>query len=576
MDKVIRPIGRPQQMASYWKREWRILLVVAITGTLFNSGMSAVAVLQGRLIDTVADGDPLPVVGSAAALFLGVVAAVQILRYFKRYYVRLFANRTSATMRLMIYNNILSGSLTQVRQASAGDLMTRAVGDVGICVEGMRKVTTEVFDTGVLMVTYVITMLLYDVKCTLIACIFIPVAMWLAERLKKVIVRFNREARVQNSRMAELTCSAVENATLLRMNGAEDRSRSGYERELEQLEQVSIRAAVLENSMQPIYNAIAMLGVVLVIALGGGYVIAGRWTVGMFSSYITIFAALAVKASKAAKLFNSYQKAVVSWQRVRPYLTDYRTPTLSAHAAEEPAALSVRELCFTWPGAPRCAAEHISFEAREGQIIGITGPVACGKSSLGAALQGLYPYGGSVLLCGRELREWPDADRCLRISLLTHRPELFSASIRENIALGREGDISPVLHDVCFEEDLAAMPDGIETKVGTGGVRLSGGQQQRIALARTLFQRSRVMVLDDPFSAVDMKTENAIMERLRSRYRGCILLLISHRLTVFSQTDRVLFFDRDGSLLQGTHEDLLASSELYRSIYSLQTGGDRA
>lgn len=577
MDKdssVIRPIDQPNRMASYWKREWRILLVVTITGTLFNAGMSLVAVLQGRLIDTVADGEPLTAVGAAAALFLGVVAAVQVLRYFKRYYVRLFANRTSATMRLMIYNNLLGGSLTQVRQASAGDLMTRAVGDVGICVEGMRKVTTEIFDTGVLMVTYLITMLSYDVKCTLLSCLFIPVAMWLAERLKKIIVRFNREARKQNSRMAELTCAAVENATLLRMNGAEGRSRAVYEEELQKLEDTSIRAAILENSMQPVYNAIAMLGVVLVIFLGGQYVIGGRWTVGMFSSYITIFAALAVKASKAAKLFNSYQKAVVSWQRCKPYLTAYRVPTLPAAPAAETASLEVRELTFSWPGAPRPAVSGLSFQVRQGQILGITGPVACGKSSLGAALQGLYPYGGSVLLCGRELRDWPDADRCLHISALTHRPELFSASIRENITLGREGDVSAVLHDVCFDEDLAAMPDGVETLVGTRGVRLSGGQQQRIALARTLFQRSRVMILDDPFSAVDMKTENAILENLRQNYRDCILLLISHRLTVFPQTDRVLFLNRDGTAVQGTHDELMRTSELYRSIYLLQTGGE--
>ncbi len=153
---------------------------------------------------------------------------------------------------------------------------------------------------------------------------------------------------------------------------------------------------------------------------------------------------------------------------------------------------------------------------------------------------------------------------------------MFSDTIYSNITLGSCGDITDVLRDVGFDEDLRSMPEGVKTQVGSGGIRLSGGQQSRIALARALYRRTPLMILDDPFSAVDMQTEAAILKNLRRRYADSIILLISHRLALFPQTDRILVLhgDRKGTTEYGTHESLLASSALYASVYHLQTGGD--
>ena len=136
-------------------------------------------------------------------------------------------------------------------------------------------------------------------------------------------------------------------------------------------------------------------------------------------------------------------------------------------------------------------------------------------------------------------------------------------------------DITSVLKDVCFDTDLAAMPLGENTLVGNSGIRLSGGQQARISLARTLLNKNKIIILDDPFSAVDMKTEEEIIKNLKNNYKDSLIILISHRLTIFKEINQIVFLNNDKTADYGTHNELMKSSEVYRSIFNLQcTGGD--
>jgi len=567
------PIEHPDRMISYWKRQWKVVTAVVFYGVIFNGFMSIGPILQGHLIDTIVSQGTLPTILLQAGLFVGVILFIQIMRFFKRYYVRLFANRTSAVMRMMLYNNIMNQDILELSKEHTGDLMTKAVSDVDICVEGMRKVTTEIFDTGVLMLAYLISLLAYDWKITIASCAFVPVAMWLAERLKRIIVKYSKIARAQSSHVADLTYDNIEHTVLLRVNGLEGKNRQTYFKELDDLESKSVKANILENSMQPIYNVIALIGIVVVLYYGGENIIAGVWTVGMFSTFLTIFIALATKASKAAKLFNSTQKAMVSWHRIKKYLTEYRQKNTEDRGSNGDGSLIVEDLSFHYPEEEELVIQHITFIAGKGDLVGITGPIACGKSTLGVALCGLYPYLGSIKLDGVELKKYSEVEISHRVSYLGHQPQLLSDTIYHNITLGEDGDIAAVLQDVCFDEDLKTMQDGIHTKVGSSGMRLSGGQQARIALARALYRHSPLMILDDPFSAVDMKTEETIIENLRSHYSNCIIILISHRLSVFPKTDSTIVIHSDRKAEYGTHNSMLSSSKLYATNYNLQMGG---
>ena len=166
-----------------------------------------------------------------------------------------------------------------------------------------------------------------------------------------------------------------------------------------------------------------------------------------------------------------------------------------------------------------------------------------------------------------------DAERAAVVGYLGHQPELLSASVKDNVLLGSDGPAAPWLAAACLTEEVAAMPQGEDTAVGSGGVRLSGGQQARLALARTLRHKRPLLILDDPFSAVDMTTEGEIMEHLRALAGDGIILLLSHRLDRFSELDGVLWMEQ-GTVLAGSHETLMETCPAYAGLYNAQKGGD--
>ncbi|MGN0659615.1 MAG: ABC transporter ATP-binding protein [Emergencia sp.] len=565
-------VKEPDRMRSYWMKEWKVALAIAVTGIIYNGALELGPILQGKVIDLIAQKAGNQLILKGLALYLGAICLIQGSRFLKRYYVRVFANRTSMSMRKVVYRNIIRRDMEQLQEENTGDLMTRAVSDVGACVEGMRKFTTEVFDTGVLMAAYFITLLCYDVKLTIGSCLFILPAVFFARQMKTVIYRYTKDYRNQLSHVSSVTLENVENQQLYRLSGVLHRREEAYDRELADLKKKAVRASVLENSMQPVYRIIALIGLVIVVFQGGQKVLDGSWSIGSFSAYVTIFYAFAIKVSRVAKLFNAVQKAQVSWQRVKPYLKDSGQTGETQDTApdgEKEDASRRGPVSLQVSGLSSGIVRNVDFSVETGQFIGVTGPVASGKSTVGKVLQGLYPYEGSITINGKELAEMTPAEISGYVTYMGHDSQLLSDTIYDNITLGRDGDISRVLADVCFDEDLGTMPDGIHTMVGSSGIRLSGGQQARLSLARTLYHRSRILVLDDPFAAVDVETEQKIMRNLRRHYGDCALILISHRVTAFDEAEMVLLIDGEKTVFD-THSSLMRRSEVYQEIFRTQ------
>lgn len=566
----IKSIKNPDKIKNYWIKEKKSVILLTLFGILYDVGMVARPIYQGKLIDALIAKVNFNNLIKLSLTFIFIIGMVQFFRYLKRYYVRQFANATTATMRFMIYNNILHKEEKELNDENMGSLMTKAISDVDVCVEGMRKSTTEVFDTGVLFITYLVTLLQYDVKITLYACIFIPAAVFIAEKMKKIIFKFTKAYRSQLSQVSDITYDRIDNAILYRLYGREADNRVVYEEELEDFEKKAIVANIWENAMQPIYNVIAMGGIVFVIIMAGEKVYEGSFTVGVFSAYISIFTIMAAKASRIARLFNTIQKSSVSWKRIKSFLKEYKEIDKTRGIISKETKLEIENLYLKYDKSSDYIIKNLNFKARENNIVGITGPIGCGKSTLGRVFLGNINYEGSIKIDNKELRDYSEYERSKIISYMGHDAHLISDTIYNNITMGDDGDISHVLKMVCFDEDLKSMENGIETLVGNGGVRLSGGQQARIALARTLYHKNKILILDDPFSAVDMKTEKNIIDNLRANYGDCLILLISHRLAIFKYLNQIILINEDKTLEYGNHQKLIENSKLYNQLYLLQ------
>ena len=564
------------RVLSYFKAEWVTLATVTVSGLIYNIGLLAAPWFEGRmagrLVDILGGSGALPSMLKLAVCYAAVTALVQGARYIKRFYVRRFANDVNRRMKRILYSSLIRKSRAELEDEGVGSAMTKAIQDVDDCVEGMRKFTTEVFDTGVALCAYAVMLLSYDWRLALLSMLFPPLSFLIAEKMKTVVQRTGAAFKEASAHLNAATLDRAENAVTYRVFGCENERQSAYEKELSGYESAAVKANIWSAVLPPLYRIISMAGTLLIIFFGARNIRGTGWTswdIAVFTTFLACFTRLAAKSSSAAKLFNAVHKAQVSWRRIKPLMhqaeADESVPALSA------AALTATHAGFAYPGGSNIFTD-LSLSAQPGQIIGVTGPVACGKSTLGRMFLCEYPYQGSLKFGDRELSSLRPAELVGMVGYLGHDPELFNDSIENNILLGDDQDANAYLRAVCLDQEVVAMEDGLQTRVGSGGVRLSGGQAQRLALARTLCHRKPVMILDDPFSALDKQTEAQVFTHLNELARDSIVLLISHRLYLFPQTDQVIFLDH-GQALVSTHVQLLQSNAEYARLFHEQEGG---
>lgn len=578
--KQDRLLSHPDRIRSYFGSELPVLIIVTISGLIYNIGMLAGPYYEGRLAQCLYDiihrkasaHDMLLL----AIVYLLVIALVQISRAIKRFSVRRFANNISRKMRRSLYNSLVHADSKELRNENLGSLLTKAIADVDTCSEGMRKFTTEVFDTGVVMIAYVVMLVHYDWRLTILACLFTPLAYMAAAMMKNRVTKASAAYKQSASNLSSLTMDRISHAITYRVYGREENRNRNYERALQDYERKSAIANLYEGALAPLYDAIAMIGCAIVIYFGARNVNGSGWSawnIAAFTTFLSCFTKLAVKASHAAKLFNAVQKAAVSWKRIKPLMKEPAEDNTDLQEIPvEKAELAFHDVSL---GYDHALLNHISFSAEPGQIIGITGEVASGKSLLGKVLIGEADYRGSITINGREFKDLTPIQRNTLITYMGHDPELLSTNLADNIALGEKLDPDIYLKMTSLDKDLEDMHRTKNDSAGEAGSMLSGGQQARLALARTLGHARSILVLDDPFSAVDRNVENEILDRIRKTYPDRTILLISHRLYHFPQFDRVLYL-HNGTATFLDHEDMMKKEPGYRNLYEMQTGKNKA
>lgn len=640
-----RRMDKEISLKSFISPEKKTLAIISVSGIIYNIGMTAGPYFEGRLAncfyEIVKKNRTLRDMVSLALVYLLTILLVQASRCIKRFYVRRFANNTSRSMRHIIYNNIVFMNKESLDRENTGSIMTKAIADVDACAEGMKKFTTEIFDTGVVLVAYIVMLFIYDVRLAFISIIFIPIAYIIAEKLKVVVTKQNERYKKCAGELNMSTLDRIENAITFRVYGRESRMDDEYEKVLSKYEKSATYANLWESAMQPLYNIISMCGIIFILyygaknVMGTGY---ASWDIGVYTTFISCFTKMALKSSKAAKLFNAVQKAKVSWKRIQPFMNPCKEREDSSLAKYDIDKITVKNASFSYSSTKNSneyIVNNLNLTCKKGQIVGITGEVATGKSLIGKVLIGEGTYSGSILLDNTELKNIY-AKECY-VTYMGHDPELMSDTIRENIILDDTiclddmlsknkkhsniascniynnlcdkdkdaYDIHENLHNiaentcnigkdsysiyelednryenmrynkvtelVCMRNEINNMPDCEDTYMGNAGVRMSGGQQARIALARTLYHAGAVLVLDDPFSAVDKKTEQRIFENIREYAKDKIVIIISHRLEIFTQFDEVVMLKSDGSTITGTHNYLMNNCKEYKTLYDIQS-----
>ena len=605
---------RPDRILAYFQVEWKTLIWITISGLVYNLGLMAGPWSEGKmagcLMRILTGAARFSTMLRLALFYVIVIGTVQLARYIKRFYVRRFANDVNRRMKRILYCTLVHKSRVELEKEGAGNVITKAVSDVDDCVEGMRKFTTEIFDTGVALFGYVCMLLYYDWRIALISLIFPPFSYMIAEKMKAVVQRTGAAYKEEAGRLNTETLDRITNAITYRVYGCERERGEHYEACLTEYEQSAVKANIWNAALPPVYRVIAMAGTVMILYLGSRNIVGIGWTswdVAAFTTFLSCYTKLSDKSSKAAKLFNAVQKAQVSWKRIHPYMERaaetvvedeiaVREEKISIENCGEPMnadweggtedktrmkevgkmekVITADHLTFAYPGSDPIFRD-ISFTAMPGQIIGITGPVACGKSTLGRSFLCEYPYEGHLTYGSRELSSYTEQERSRIVGYLGHDPELLGDSVENNVLLGDDDDVWTWLKAVCLDGEVREMEEKEKTVVGNSGVRLSGGQAARLALARTLCHKKPILVLDDPFSALDRRTEKQVFEHVKAYSKDRIVFLISHRLYLFPELDQVIWMDRKMGVCK-SHERMMAENLQYAELYRAQVSKKEA
>jgi ATP-binding cassette subfamily B multidrug efflux pump len=596
-----------QAIWPYLKQVSGLLILGSLGGIVMNTAVVLPAILLGRAIDTATawaggQGEGAAVLWAGLA-YAGGMALYQGARLVKRWGLRVGHQRIMASVRADALRGVLAWPTERLHRTPIGDLMARIIGDVEVMGRGVRELTTETWDTLLFSLSLIVGMMAYDPRLTLLTLLPVPLAMLLAQAVGRWVSARTTASREANAALTAFLQERLAGLRVVRLFGRVEATVGRVAALSDRLAEANLAVVRLRGGLQPIYRLLMIGGVVSLLWLGGQRVTAGVMTLGTFVAYLDLYTRFTDRGHRVPQMFNSVQSGAAAYARLQPLLAPplEARPTLRAayvpgldrplpllpERPPHPLAISVQEATFRYPGNEAIALDRVSLDVPAGAFIAITGPVGCGKSALARVLLGLYPLeSGRVLLDSAPLEALSPAERAARIGYLPQNPFLFSGTVRDNIQMtfsepGQAGGLDYALQRwvqlAALETDVQEFPRGLDTQVGERGTRISGGQRQRIALSRAFAVRPGLLVLDDPFSAVDLDTEAQIVAALRQAFgpaappaQQATVVFFSHRLAAFPQADQVVVIDAGRIVEQGTHAALLTAGGLYARIYRAQ------
>ena len=506
-----------------------------------------------------------------------VMAGFGLLSAGLRYVTNLYSSKAGETLvkttRDLLYGHIQHLPWKWHMQNPTGDIIQRCTSDVERVKTFFQEQFVSVFQIVVLIVLSLVCMIAMDWRLAMVPLVLFPVivaySMLFHNRIRDRFTDCDESEGV-------LSTIAQENLTgvrVVRAFGRENFERERFEKQNEEYTSLWIRLCRTLSDFWAIGDFTSCIQVLLVVVLGSVLCVQGQMSEGSFISFALYNSMLIGPVRRLGRMISEMSKAGVSIDRIAEVL-NAPVEQDAPGAQEKPmdGDIEFKNVTFRYETGP-AVLDDVSFRIPAGSSFGILGGTGSGKSSLILMLCRLYaPNSGSVTVGGADIASMPAKWVREHIGVVLQEPFLFSRTVEENIGIcGADAQtIRDAAATACIHDDIERFAKGYGTVVGERGVTLSGGQKQRVAIARTLTQKTPVLVFDDSLSAVDTQTDEKIRRALKQRRRGVTTMIISHRITTLMDCDNILVLERGRVSQLGTPRELLTQEGLFRKIYDMQ------
>lgn len=571
---------------SYVKK-YRFRIVAGLLLVIVVTAMNMVnPFLSGTIVDSVILGGKTSLLWKILVAMLATVVCKTMIRYG---YQMIFENVSQSVIKAIrkdLFALMQRLDFGYYDRTKTGDLMALMTGDIDAVRHFHAWVIYQVAENGLLFIVSVVVLFFINWQFALCLTALTPFIGFAAFKLARKVLPAFRAVRDQFSRLNSVAQENIGGTRVVRAFVREEFEMKKLETESLAFRQRNLENAAIWARYIPIIEFFSGLFPVLLVVVGGAFIIWGKLTMGQFVIFNSLIWALAFPLRMSGWLVNDIQRFVASSRRLHELSQNVpaiQGPAISVTGVRDApteirGSIRFEGVSFAYGGADRPRVlTGIDFSAEPGQTIGIVGPTGSGKSTIGRLLTRFYdPTEGRILLDGRDLRDYPLETVRRNVGVAMQDVFLYSDTIEGNISFGKPDlpmeEVLAASRMACADGFVRDLPAGYDTVVGERGVGLSGGQKQRVALARLIAMDPPVMILDDTMSAVDVETEEELQESIRALRGSRTLFIIAHRISSVKHADQILVV-RDGRIAErGRHSELLAADGLYAEVCRHQAG----
>ncbi|QQQ61855.1 ABC transporter ATP-binding protein [Paenarthrobacter ureafaciens] len=574
--KVLVRFLRPHQ---------RLLVAVVVFQLAQSIASLYLPTLNADIIDQgVATGDTGYILRMGAVMLL--ITLLQIAcAVIAVYFGARAAMSLGRDLRDAIFGRVGEFSEQEVSRFGAASLITRSTNDVQQVQQLVLMSCTLMVTAPMLSIGGVIMAVRQDAQLSWLIAVAVPVLLVCVGLIVTRMVPLFRKMQVRIDAVNRVLREQLTGIRVVRAFVREDMESLRFGKANDDVTDVALRAGRLMALMFPVVMLVMNISSVAVIWFGSFRIEDGSMQVGTLIAFLSYLMQILMSVMMATFMAVMIPRASVSADRIGEVLrtdSSVQPPSnpvsLTGHRRGE---LEMRDVGFAYPGAEQPVLSGVSFTARAGQTTAIIGSTGAGKTTLVNLMPRLFDAtSGSVRMDGVDVRELQPDHLWGHIGLVPQKPYLFSGTVRSNLLYGKpdatDDELWQALSVAQARDFVEEMDGGLDAPISQGGTNVSGGQRQRLAIARALVKQPELYIFDDSFSSLDTATDARLRRALKQHTQGATLVIIAQRVSSIADADRILVLD-DGRIVgQGTHDELLETSETYREIVASQLAAEEA